>query len=228
IFVQKTSIGNEGCTPGFWKNTENWCGTYQKTENFYVIFGITNTRNLGALTLVEALDKNGGGYAKLARHATAALLNSCNQGVNYSYSIGQIIAEVREIFNNPALSKFNAEKLGDLYDLANNLGCPLNNSNKNEDKDNSSADVDFNKVQAYPNPLQADGVWIQFNRVERKEKYSAIIFDFNGRKLAERSFEVDPKNTKHFWNLDHGTWGQGVFIVRLKSGNKEYQIRLIK
>src|SRR5690606_10460012 len=125
----------------------------------------------GSLTLLGALDRNGGGYAKLARHASAALLNACNPGVEYPYTAGQIIADVREIFNNPSLNKFNAEQLGDLYDRANNLGCPLNNSNSNSNKgkNNSSANAGFNKVQAYPNPLQAEGVWIQFNRVERKE-----------------------------------------------------------
>jgi hypothetical protein len=52
--------GGEGCTPGFWKNRGLGLGwpTYDPADDFDTVFGVASTYSL---TLLEALNKGGGG-----------------------------------------------------------------------------------------------------------------------------------------------------------------------
>ncbi len=52
--------GGEGCTPGFWKNRGLRLGwpTYDPADDFDTVFGVASTYSL---TLLEALNKGGGG-----------------------------------------------------------------------------------------------------------------------------------------------------------------------
>jgi len=105
-------VGNEGCTPGFWKNhLELWVATgYSTSDNFDTVFG-TNYFNPD-ITLLQAINLGGGGLNKLARHGTAALLSAAHPGVDYPLSVAQVIQAVQA---------------GDADTLAgyNQLGCPL-------------------------------------------------------------------------------------------------------
>lgn len=89
--------GDTGCTPGYWKNnTVAWTGTGYSTSDLYdTVFGVNF---MPGLTLLEALNLGGGGYNALARHATAALLNSSNSNVTYGLTTSQIIAMVQKAF----------------------------------------------------------------------------------------------------------------------------------
>jgi hypothetical protein len=130
-----TNIGNEGCTPGYWKNhTSNWeeYGPNTKLGSVFVIpSGLTATANT---TMLEALNFGGGrgfdGASQiLLRAATAAVLNAAHEGVGYPYrrdvEPGKIISRV-----NAALASGNRAAALDLaaeLDGLNNLGCPLGN-----------------------------------------------------------------------------------------------------
>jgi hypothetical protein len=125
--------GEEGCTPGFWKNNADkkeasaWdCFTPETL--FSDVFGEVITINLGKKqetvddpTLLEALKAQGGGINALARHATAALLNACSDCVQYPMTVDEIIAEVQDAIPD-----------GDIQGLKNQLaeyneaGCPVN------------------------------------------------------------------------------------------------------
>ena len=165
----------QGCTPGYWKiHPSAFCAfsmnTYMFTNAFSagktVIFpDITNTRGLPpTLSLIGALNLNGGGYKALARTAAAAIENSCHSNVNYPYTMEQIIAAVTSAFNTGSAVlggvTYTAEGLKDELDRANNLGCPLNRQNFQSSTIVSSSSVvgeeptrvDRLKVQAYPNP----------------------------------------------------------------------------
>jgi hypothetical protein len=110
-------IGDDGCTPGFWKNHTNvWVG-FSPNALFNTVFGVSYNPTL---TLQGALNLGGGGFQALARHAAAALLNAAQPDVDYGLSQSQIIAQVRQAFatNNPEPTK-------NLFDRLNNAGCSI-------------------------------------------------------------------------------------------------------
>ena len=140
--------GDEGCTPGFWRNARNgrlfWdeatdaipiaisavIGTppsaaqvaaIDPASDFYATFDVApGTAGLPVpLTTDDAIRLGGGGAKKLTRHGMAALLNAA--GVNYPKSI----TEVRNIVK-AALESGNFEPLATELDVLNNLGCTVN------------------------------------------------------------------------------------------------------
>jgi hypothetical protein len=128
--------GDEGCTPGFWKNNAiNWDASawmcYDPDDLFEDVFGVDVTlRGKGKSTiedptLLEALGANGGGINALARHAVAALLNICSTDIAYAGSMSEagLIAAVQDAI---AAGEDAIEALHtDLADY-NEAGCPVN------------------------------------------------------------------------------------------------------
>jgi hypothetical protein len=112
--------GGEGCTPGYWKQTQHfdsWTG-YTQTQNFETVFGVDASFNKD---LLGALQQGGGGEKALGRHAVAALLNSASGGVSYDYSTAEVIDLVQDAY---ASGDFEGAK--NLLEAANESGCPLN------------------------------------------------------------------------------------------------------
>jgi hypothetical protein len=118
--------GEEGCTPGYWRNhADRWAGA-SPTDDFDETFGVDLfTPNV---TLGSAIWASGGGADALARHATAALLNSyggvpnTNGGgtVDYAYTTAEVIQMVQDAVANETI-----EATKDLFQEANEAGCPL-------------------------------------------------------------------------------------------------------
>lgn len=114
--------GTQGCTPGYWRQThhfDDWNG-FAPDESASALLG----RDVGSLTLGDAVAVGGGGLNALLRHTVAALLNASNPDVDYPYSTDEILAMFQEAYDS---GDYEATK--DLFDVANNLGCPLGNSN---------------------------------------------------------------------------------------------------
>ena len=112
--------GGEGCTPGYWKQQhhfDSWVG-YSPSDDFETVFGVDASFSA---TLGAALRQGGGGELALGRHAVAALLNASNPEVDYAYTTAQVIALVQEAY---ATGDFEGVK--DLFEEANEEGCPLN------------------------------------------------------------------------------------------------------
>ncbi len=126
--------GNQGCTPGKWKN---WTGL-KSQANIWPPTGYSQGQSVGSVftgvhatlagtTLLDALDGGGGpgiiGKQKiLLRAAVAALLNASHPGVAYPLTEAEVIAMV-----NAALAAGTEGALTDLateLDDYNNLGCP--------------------------------------------------------------------------------------------------------
>ncbi|HOC42314.1 MAG TPA: hypothetical protein PKJ99_04765 [Thermoanaerobaculales bacterium] len=112
----------QGCTPGYWKQNQHlfaWVG-YAPTDLYATVFSVTpSTANL---SLLRALQMGGGGERALYRHATAALLNAANPAVNYPYTEAEIKLMVQAAY---ATGDFETPK--DLFETANEAGCPLGN-----------------------------------------------------------------------------------------------------
>ena len=129
---QRQTLGEDGCTPGYWKNhASSWTGTgYSPGQTVGSVFsGASAFPSLASSTLLQALQGGGGpgtaGAAEiLLRAAVAALLNASHAGVDYPRTAASIIADV-----NAALASNNRSTMLTLaagLDADNNLGCPLN------------------------------------------------------------------------------------------------------
>ena len=129
-----TNIGNEGCTPGYWKNhTENW-EEYTASDPLDWQFNFPDSlAGMRDDTWLEALSYGGGsgteGAARiLMRASTASFLNAAHEGIGFPLrrfaDPGQMLAAV-----NAALASDNRAamlELASYLDGLNNLGCPLN------------------------------------------------------------------------------------------------------
>jgi hypothetical protein len=129
-FCFEEITGTQGCTPGYWKQSQHfdsWVG-YTPTQLVSSVFSGVDP-SLASKTLQQTLDGGGGpgivGAQKiLLRAAVAALLNAANSNVDYPRTTAQIIADV-----NAALASNNRDTmltLATALDKDNNLGCPLN------------------------------------------------------------------------------------------------------
>lgn len=113
--------GNEGCTPGFWKQSQHfdsWVG-YSPNQSYEAVFGVDVP---GSPTLLQALQNGGGGVDALERHSVAALLNASSGDVNSKYTVAQVIAIVQD---GIAPGGLTIEQAKNLLAAANELGCPL-------------------------------------------------------------------------------------------------------
>jgi hypothetical protein len=118
------SAGNQGCTPGYWKNhTDAWVG-YTPTTLVSAVF--SNAGPYAGDTLLQALHLKGGPGVDgaeqiLLRAAVSALLNSTS--VNYPLTT----AEVINMTDNALATGDRATiiSVAAELDALNNLGCPL-------------------------------------------------------------------------------------------------------
>jgi hypothetical protein len=124
------SMGGQGLTPGFWKQSQHfqfWTN-YTQSQNYNTVFGLTAPHNDdGSLTLLGALQRGGGANNALGRHAVAALLNASNPNINFAFTPAQVIALVQNAY---ATGNFEAAK-NTLAAENEKEGVDLNNPNPN-------------------------------------------------------------------------------------------------
>ena len=137
--AQANRIGNEGCTPGYWKNhPESWQEvrptsplTFDHASASIPPFAPSSSDldgNGTTDTFMDALRFKGGsglvGAERiLLRAAVAAWLNAANEGVGYPLRRNDFVEEV-----NAAIASGDRQTMLDLaaeLDRLNNLGCPL-------------------------------------------------------------------------------------------------------
>ena len=117
--------GGEGCTPGYWKQPhhfDSWQG-YLPTDKFNAVFGVTGPFP-DSMTLLEALQLQGGGVNALARHAVAALLDSAHSAVDYGLTTAEVIAQTKAALDSGLATTIEATK--NVFAFLNEKGCPLN------------------------------------------------------------------------------------------------------
>jgi hypothetical protein len=117
----KTTCGGEGLTPGFWKQKQHFCywTWYRPTDRYNDVFHVSDPENP---TLLDVLERGGGGYKALGRQAVAALLNAVDSDVDYLYIPSEITAFVQQ-----AYATRDYEGYKDLLATENELGakcCP--------------------------------------------------------------------------------------------------------
>jgi uncharacterized repeat protein (TIGR01451 family) len=122
--------GDHGCTPGFWKtHPDCWCEDYETGDMLGSIFTVpSELSGMADDSLMKALKYGGGpgvegAASNLFRSAVSALLNACNDNVNYPMSVSSVISEV-----NTALATLDRHEILSLHamlDMYNNLGCSI-------------------------------------------------------------------------------------------------------
>ena len=115
-----------GCTPGYWKQSQHFDSwvTYSPipVESIYDNT-FTVTSSFGSdFTLHDAVSQGGGGEKALGRHAVAALLNTQNDGVNYSFTQAQVFQTVQDAYDGTT----DFETAKNTLAGANEQICPLN------------------------------------------------------------------------------------------------------
>ncbi len=123
-------VGEQGCTPGFWKNHHDcWCDAYDPDDRVDSVFTVpSELSELADDTLYDALKYGGGsgvtGAARnLLRSAVSALLNACSSDVAYPMSAASVIAQV-----DAALATLDRDEILALHstlDTYNNYGCSI-------------------------------------------------------------------------------------------------------
>jgi hypothetical protein len=125
-----TPPGQEGCTPGFWKQPQHldaWVG-FSPSQTLESVFDVPDAFGLDDVTLLAALDFEGGPTTAdaaevLLRQAVAALLNAASPDVDYPLTVAEIIAEVNAALASGDRATILA--LAEELDTFNNLFCPL-------------------------------------------------------------------------------------------------------
>jgi hypothetical protein len=128
------NLGNEGCTPGYWKNhTSNWEEYHTAWKLKFIPLAFPpELAAYGENTFLEALNFKGGsgveGAARILLRATAAaFLNAAHEGVAYPYRRFALPGDLQSQVN-AALASLDRDTMLTLaaqLDAANNLGCPL-------------------------------------------------------------------------------------------------------
>jgi hypothetical protein len=131
ICTRQEQLGEEGCTPGFWKNHQSrWGATgFSPSQKLEDVFNVPDAFGLDNVTLLAALSLSGGptvadAAGLLLHHAVAALLNASHPDVDYPRTAASIIADVNAALATGSRSTMLALK--NALDRDNNLGCPLN------------------------------------------------------------------------------------------------------
>jgi hypothetical protein len=128
--MKGTDSAPEGLTPGFWKThsqygpapSAGWAETgYDPDDSYEAIFGVNVAP--GDVSLLEALNSNGGGIKALMRHSAAALLNAAHPNINFAYSVNQVISLTQAAINSGNANQI--EQLKNEFDYQNNKGADL-------------------------------------------------------------------------------------------------------
>jgi hypothetical protein len=113
--------GGEGCTPGYWKQSQhfgNWTAPYDPTDLFSSVFEDA----FPGKTLLDVLKLGGGGLNALGRHTVAALLNAASPNVDYDLTTTQVIDMFNAVFPG---TDTDYETLKNQFEAFNEQGCPL-------------------------------------------------------------------------------------------------------
>lgn len=238
--VPDETVGNEGCTPGYWKQPQhfgNWAPSVPTGTNatkFFDVFTVCDVAGKNGsyqgipanLTLLEALHLNGGGFYALARHAAAAYLSATHPEVDYSIKTNDIIIGVVRAFRTGNL--YIKTKLED----ANEKGCPLKRSEWTTNSSIQAADIaevqtnqQIKPLTAYPNPANNRTV-VQF-ALNKSESFTVSLYDRHGKQVKQLKTGVSKAGELVQVNVESNGLADGFYLVRLATKSEMQTVKLI-
>ena len=218
----------EGCTLGYWKNhTDRW-ECYSTCTLYGEVF-VDAPSELSGMTLLEVLNKGGGGIYNLGRQSVAALLNTCHGDVNYEIlSTNELIAYVNENFDN-------AGNAGSYLDELNNAGCTLGGSKAtSEPSEGCEATTEDTKpgkgngrnknavsgsFKASPVPFN-ERLTIQYDFDYTSKKVEIQVYDLSGRLLRTYHDKKVTKGDTKELSIDFAMKANQVYILRMVTDNE--------
>ncbi|MER2996235.1 hypothetical protein [Pontibacter populi] len=224
----------EGCTPGYWKQSQhfgNWGCNYVPTGTNATLFstalGLTSAqmtlRGLPTnLTLLQALNLNGGKFYALARHAAAAILNSCAD-VNYKYTAAQIRTMVKTAFTSGNWSTAHNN-----LSAANEMGCPLGRAPlATTSKTNGLKGIETttDQITAYPTPF-SDRAIVEF-RMAADEDYVVNLYDMKGSLVKQLKAGSAKAGELQQVEVNGKGLGEGLYIARMISDSGARSVKLL-
>lgn len=238
-FGPSTCAGDQGCSPGFWKNHPKvWPATYSPNALGSTYFTFPNgtpnyscnLTSFGNQTLMQLIQGGGGpginGAATiLLRAAVAGLLNAADPRVDYPLSPVQVVNQV-----NSALASCDRNVMTNLagtLDGYNNLGCPIDahgnviSGTQRDVVPSTGALGNAFAVSGYPNPSRS-AFTIQVSSLS-SENISIKVTDMTGRLIEQRT--GIPANQI----IQIGsTYPAGLYYIEAKQGVITQQLKLIK
>ena len=195
------------------------------TQLYRNVFGLTALQVKAVklkdnLTMSDAISLGGGGFAKLARHSVAALLNSCALN-GFPFTPIDVLVQVRDAF----ITKI-AEPLASRLDTANNKGCPLPASiggKSGDDEIAAQIPMEYGLSDCYPNPFNpSTNINYQLPEVGRNGiptyMVTLIVYDVLGREVATI---VDEQKAAGYYQVefDASHLTSGVYYYRMTATN---------
>lgn len=223
------TTGNEGCTPGYWKQTQHfgsWAPSVPTGTNatlFFDVFTVcdmdgTNCsyRGLPAdLTLLQALQLGGGGFNALARHAAAAYLSASSNAVDYGITKVNVVTNVIQAFKTGSTA-YHA-----VLEAANEKYCPLGRA----DITTSAAQAagketpvleNSQALSASPNPFTGRTT-INFVLVH-EGRYTVDLFDTQGKAVRNLRSGNGKAGQQQQATLESAGLNRGMYLVQLVNG----------
>ncbi len=242
----------QGCTPGYWKNhkfqwdragdvasscvaaaiaakaaafpAEPWSGNGTINSLYRTTFGVTAAQMTAVglasnLTLIQALNLGGGKFEQLARHSVAGLLSAC--AVNYAFTSATVLQQTHNAIVTKTLG---TPTLGDIFDLANNAGCPLDNKELGRETivGGSIEEVmptQYNLSSNYPNPFNPSTV-INYE-VPEPSYVRLAVYNMLGQEVATLvDGVVEPGVRAVEWNASNGSGAvlpSGIYIYKMQA-----------
>ena len=229
-------LGNEGCTPGYWKQAQhfgNWAPnvpTGTGATRFFDVFSVCNENNESCkyqglpknMTLLEALNRGGGGFNALARHAAAAYLNASSPNVAYSIKKTDLIVGVVNAFKtgNPAFK--------DVLEKANEKGCPLGRSELTSTRAKAIESQDMpesDQLTTFPSPF-TDMATIEFT-LPKTENYTISLYDMKGSLIKQLKSGTAQAGEVNRIEVDGRNMAEGLYLARMVSDSGARTIRLL-
>lgn len=110
----------EGCTPGYWKQSQHFDSWAFYTPQ--TMFSSVFDNAFPGKTLIQVLNLGGGGLNALGRHVTAALLNAQSQELNYGLGASDVVTLFNTVYPGTANAYLNAKDILEGYNVR---YCPL-------------------------------------------------------------------------------------------------------
>jgi hypothetical protein len=236
--IPAETLGNEGCTPGYWKQVQhfgNWVPLVPVGLNATKFFDVFTTGDAAGnncvyrglspdLTLLEALNLGGGDFKALARHAAAAYLNAKNPSVKYSISSNEIVDGVIKAFKTG-----NWSVIKDKLEKANEKGCPLGRSELTAATNARVAESPMNPsatpLSAFPNPFNNKAV-VQF-ALKHAEAYDVSLYNMNGKQVRVLKTGAANAGERVQLTVDGTVLPEGLYLVRLVTKTETQTVKLV-
>ena len=219
----------EGCTPGFWKQSQHfdsWTAPYTPETLFDSVFDFpagleikvdNMPKDLEDATLLDALRAQGGGVNALARHGVAGLLNAASPA-NYQFTVQEVIDMVNDALNSGDPTEIESTK--NKLAIANEQGCPFDKDECDEDqhkedhktyRDDFESDYNKNKkyyqkvdyahhLESFQNYFENNKDHFDKEDFKQGTDYYRNFLDTNKNKFDRTAYDRYDKEYKNYMN----------------------------